>query len=123
MEAFLVKYNSRTKARLTIEMLDIEIDPEQFSDLASNFADVELYIESMGLNDSEKGDVRNLTFQGNQKAMLRCFQYWRGHNSSNATYKTLLKIVAKLKKEEIVENLLQHMIDENINGIQQACIN
>ncbi len=36
MEAFLVKYNSRTKARLTIEMLDIEIDPEQFSDLASN---------------------------------------------------------------------------------------
>ncbi len=47
----------------------------------------------------------------------------RPHNSSNATYKTLLKIVAKLKKEEIVENLLQHMIDENINGIQQACIN
>ncbi len=123
MEAFLVNYNRRTTARLTIEMLDIVIDPKQFSDLASNFADVELYIESMGLNDAEKGDVKNLIFQGNQKAMTRCFENWRGHNSSNATYKTLLEIVVKLKKEEIVENLLQYMIDKNINGIQQACIN
>ncbi len=123
-ESFLKSFNRDNNVAVTVAMLNIKIEGKDFPVLAKYFDNIQLFTEDMGLTAAEMGDVRNtVASQGNQMAMLKCFKMWKNHDPPNATYKTLVEIVLNLGQVELATKIVQYMIDKNINGIRQACIN
>ena len=87
---------------ISSDQLDLEIEENDVTYLAAHFDDVELYLNILGLTNSEQVDVRKMAnLSGNQVAMAKCLLLWRRHNPSVATLRTLVDVLLKLKKEDI----------------------
>ncbi len=98
---------------VTDKQLNTEIKEADFPHLAEYFDGIELYICKMGLTPSEQGDVKLKGNHNIQAAMIMCLSYWRGHNPSKATYKSLLSILVSLDKGLIADHVCQYVAGKN----------
>ncbi|XP_064398786.1 uncharacterized protein LOC135345289 isoform X4 [Halichondria panicea] len=94
---------------LTGEQLSSEISDSEFPYLTEYFDGVMIYSKSMGLTPAEQADVNMLFYrEGTQVAMIKCFTFWKTHNPYAATYRALLELLLKLRKEKIADEICQH---------------
>ncbi len=64
----------------------------------------------MGLTRAEQADVNELFHKrGTQVAMTECLTIWKQHNPYAATYRALLELVLRLRKEKIADQICQHL--------------
>ncbi|XP_064398763.1 uncharacterized protein LOC135345274 isoform X2 [Halichondria panicea] len=91
---------------LTGGQLSSEISNSDFPYLTEYFDGVAIYSKSMGLTPAEQADVNVLYHrEGTQVAMTKCFTLWKTHNPYAATYRALLELLLKLKKEKIADEI------------------
>ena len=87
---------------ISSDQLDLELEENDVTYFAAHFDDVKLYLNILGLTNSEQVDVRTTAhLNGNQVAVAECLLLWRRHNPSIATLRTLLDILLKLRKEDV----------------------
>ena len=78
--------------------------------VAKYFDGVIIYSSAMGLTPSELADVKDLSYRkGIQVAMTECLILWKRHDPVTATHKALLELLLKLSKEEIADQICQHL--------------
>ena len=88
------------------DQLDLKIEERDIIVLAGYFDAVEYYLDILELTPPEKNDVRDYKHRhGTQIAMKECLLFWRNHNPSRATLKTLLEILLKLGKEKLASDV------------------
>ncbi len=93
---------------LTDEQLNSEI--EEITFLAEYFDGVKIYSNAMGLTRAEHADVNELFHKrGTQVAMTECLTLWKQHNPYAATFKALLELLLRLRKEKIADEICQHL--------------
>ena len=97
------------KEQETKRTIDSEIEQRDLPFLASYFDNVEHYLDVFELSDAEQTDVRNMVPQGTQIAMTKCLSIWRTHNPEAATFRALIYILEKLKKERIAYKILKYI--------------
>ena len=96
--------------KLIDEQLNSEIEVTDFPCLAENFDDVTIYSNAMGLTRAEQANVNvSCLREGTQAAMRKCLHFWKTHNPYEATYRTLLELLLKLRKERIADEICQHL--------------
>ena len=96
--------------------VDCEIEQHDIAFIAGHFDNVEYYLDVFKLTFAEKTDVRNLIPQGTEIAMIKCLTTWRKHNPETATFKLLLDILRKLKKEEIEYRIMEYLKNTEYNS-------
>ncbi|XP_064402672.1 ankyrin repeat domain-containing protein 50-like isoform X2 [Halichondria panicea] len=95
---------------LTDEQLNSEIVGSDIPYVAKYFDGVIIYSSAMGLTPSELADVKDLSYRkGIQVAMTECLILWKRHDPVTATHKALLELLLKLRKEEIADQICQHL--------------
>ena len=97
------------KEQETKRTIDSEIEQRDLSFLASYFDNVEHYLDVFELSPAEQTDVRIMVPQGTHIAMTRCLSIWRTHNPESATFRALIDILEKLKKELIAYKVLKYI--------------
>ena len=97
------------KYQLTTAQVNREIQQKDVSYLAACFDSVELYVDAMELTPGEQNDVRWNKIDSNHLAMIKCLKIWRGEKLSQATFRALLVMLVKLKKEKIAEQICQYL--------------
>ncbi len=106
---------------LTGGQLSSEISNSDFPYLTEYFDGVAIYSKSMGLTPAEQADVNVLYHrEGTQVAMTKCFTLWKTHNPYAATYRALLELLLKLKKEKIADEICQHVTQCTYNHINTS---
>ncbi len=112
----MVKYG------VTDEQLDREIEQDDLALLAMHFDDVELYLNPLKLTDNEQVDVRRDTYlsRSNQVGVINCLSIWRGHEPSEATFRTLIRILLELGKDGIATKICQYL-KEKVNLTFTGC--
>ena len=64
----------------------------------------------MGLTRAEQANVNELFHKrGTQVAMTECLTVWKQHNPYAATYRALLELLLRLRKEKIADEICQHL--------------
>ena len=98
-------------------LLSNKIDRKDFADLAAYFDNVEIYSLALGLTLPERGDMRRLqVLYGTQKAMMQCLSLWQSRQRSNsaaATYRTLIKVLQKIRRHEIASKVYKHCLENS----------
>ena len=97
------------KEKETKRTIDSEIEQHDLTFLASYFDNVEYYLNVFELSAAEQTDVKNMVPHGTQIAMTKCLSIWRTHNPEAATFRALIDILEKLKKERIAYNILKYI--------------
>ncbi len=98
------------KHGVTDEQLGRQIEQDDLAPVAMHFDNVELYLNPLKLTDNEQADVKRDAFvKGNQVAVINCLSIWRDHEPSEATFRTLIRILLDLRKEEIVTKICQYL--------------
>ena len=78
--------------------------------VAKYFDGVIIYSSAMGLTPAELADVKDLSYRkGIQVAMTECLILWKRHDPVTATHKVLLELLLKLRKEEVADQICQHL--------------
>ncbi len=95
------------KFQLTTTQVDRKIQQIDIPYLAIHFDNVELYVDVMELSSGEQIDVKHA--DTNQLAMIKCLKLWKGKKPAQATFKTLLVMLVKLRKEEIAGQVCQYL--------------
>ena len=93
------------KYQLTTFQINHEIPRTDVSYLAACFDNVELYVDAMELSPSEKSDVLLTRLDSNHLAMIMCLNIWKRKKLSQATFRALLEMLIKLKKEAIADKV------------------
>ena len=96
------------KYNMSEDQLDSEIEDEDIIILADYFDEAEYYLSSFGLSPGDQADMRDKATKGNRLAMNHCLLLWKRHNLSTATLRTLLKILLRLKKEEVASKVCKY---------------
>ncbi len=95
---------------LTDQQLDSEIGDSDNSYLAEYFDGVNIYSNAMRLTPAEQADVNELYHKnGTQVAMTECLILWKRHDPYAATYKALLELLLRLRKDKIADDICQHL--------------
>ena len=95
---------------LTDKQLNSEIGDSDIPYLAEYFDGVKIYASAMGLTPAQQADVNRLYCnEGTQVAMTECLILWKRHDPFAATYKALLELLLGLRKDEIADNICQHL--------------
>ena len=95
-----------SKYSLSSDQIDSEIEEEDATYLAQHFDNVELYLMVFQLTPAEQADVKRMAnANGNHIAMAGCLSFWRRHDPSKATLRTLLEKLLKLNKGEIASKV------------------
>ena len=96
------------KYQITTSQVDHKIQQKDIPYLAPHFDYVNLYVDVMGLTPGEQMDVNGA--DTNQLAMIKCLNLWTRKNPAQATFRALLEMLVKLKKEEIAMKICQYLI-------------
>ncbi|XP_064387477.1 uncharacterized protein LOC135335830 isoform X4 [Halichondria panicea] len=92
---------------LTDKQLNSEIGDSDIPYLAEHFNGVK---SAMGLTPAQQADVNRLYCnEGTQVAMTECLILWKRHDPFAATYKALLELLLGLRKDEIADDICQHL--------------
>ena len=95
------------KYQLTTLQINREIQQKNIPYLAVHFDNVEFYIYLLELTPGEQIDVG--LKKSNQLAMTECLTIWKRKNPSQATFRALLEMLVRLKKEGIAAEVCQCM--------------
>ncbi len=98
------------KHGVTGEQLGRQIEQDDLAPVAIHFDNVELYLNPLKLTDNEQAGVKRDAFvKGNQVAVINFLSIWRGHKSSEATFRALIRILLDLRKEDIATKICQYL--------------
>ena len=97
------------KYQLTNSQVNHEILQKDVPYLAAWFDNVELYVDAMELSPSEQSDVLMKKLDSNHLAMIKCLNIWKRRKLSQATFRALLEMLVKLKKEAIADDICQYI--------------
>ncbi len=95
--------------QLTTSQVNREIQQEDVPCLAAYFDNVEFYVDAMNLTTSEQSDVRLKRIESNHLAMIKCLNIWKNKKLSQATFRALLEMLVKLRKEAIADEVCQYL--------------
>ena len=90
---------------LTTAQVDSKIQQKHISYLAVYFDNSEHYVDAMELTRGEKNDVKKCA--DNREAMIKCLNIWIEKKFSQVTFRILLEMLVKLKKEGIASDVCQ----------------
>ncbi len=93
--------------QLTTPQVNREIHQKDISYLAVSFDNVELYVDAMELSPGEQTDVHRKP--NTRVAMIECLKIWKRKKLSQATFRALLEMLVKLKKETIANKICQYI--------------
>ncbi len=93
--------------QLTTSQINREIQQKDIPLLAAYFNFVELYVDIMELTPSEQRDVINKP--NSHVAMIECLKFWKTKKYSQATFRALLEMLVKLKKDKISAQVCQYL--------------
>ncbi|XP_064384730.1 uncharacterized protein LOC135333658 [Halichondria panicea] len=102
--------------RIDIEhpLLNNEIETTEFPILACHFDNVKMYSLALGLTPAQQADVRQIkVLEDTQTAMMECLSLWQRSNPAAATYRTLVKLLLRLRKYEIASKVYKHCLDNS----------
>ena len=95
---------------LTDKQLNSEIGDSDILYVAEYFDESKIYANAMGLTPAEQADVNELYHKnGTQVAMTECLIIWKRHNPYAATYKAVLELLLRLRKDKIADDICQHL--------------
>ncbi len=98
------------KYQLTTFQVNHAILQKDVSYLAAYFDDdVELYVDAMELSPSEKSGVMLRRLESNHLATIMCLNIWKINKRLQATFRALLEMLIKLKKEAIADEVCQYI--------------
>ena len=95
------------KYQIPTSQVNHKILQEDIPYLALHFDDVNLYVDVMGLTPGEQINVNGA--RTSHLAMIKCLKLWTRKNPAQATFRTLLEMLVKLKKEEIAIQICQYL--------------
>ncbi|XP_064391884.1 uncharacterized protein LOC135339638 isoform X9 [Halichondria panicea] len=95
------------KCPLTTSQINREIQQKDIPYLAAYFDIVELYVDAMELNPGEQNDVSKKA--NTHASMIECLKIWKKRKLSQATFRVLLEMLVKLKKEAIADQVCQYL--------------
>ena len=95
--------------QLSTTHINREIQQEDVPFLALCFDNVEFYVDAMKLTPGEQSDVRLKRIESNHLAMIECLKIWKKRKLSQATFRVLLEMLVKLKKEAIADQVCQYL--------------
>ena len=82
--------------------------------LACHFDNVKMYSLALGLTPAQQADVRQIkVLEDTQTAMMECLSLWQRSNPAAATYRTLVKLLLRLRKYEIASKVYKHCLDNS----------
>ncbi|XP_064385034.1 uncharacterized protein LOC135333939 isoform X4 [Halichondria panicea] len=102
--------------RIDIEhpLLNNEIETTEFPILACYFDNVKMYSLALGLTPAQQTDVRQIkVLEDTQTAMMECLSLWQRSNPAAATYRTLLKLLVRMRKHEIANKVFKHCLENS----------
>ena len=101
--------------RIDIEhpLLNNEIETTEFIHLAAYFDNVIMYSLALGLTPAQQADVRQIkVLEDTQTAMMQCLSLWQRSNPAAATYRALIKLLQKMRKNEIANKVFKHCLEK-----------
>ena len=98
---------------MTSNQLDREIIEHDLHSLVGCFDNYNNYLAILGLEESEQADVRRVEFleDNHQSAMRKAFSLWRKKDPYAATFRALLKMVLRLSKQQVAEDICKYISD------------
>ncbi|XP_064389815.1 uncharacterized protein LOC135337765 isoform X3 [Halichondria panicea] len=103
---------------LTTAQVDSKIQQKHISYLAVYFDNSEHYVDAMELTRGEKNDVKKCA--DNREAMIKCLNIWIEKKFSQVTFRILLEMLVKLKKEGIASDVCQCLKNLPVSPIDIA---
>ena len=80
--------------------------------MAAHFDSLEMFMQPLGLLPAQQADVKNRQFlNGTQTAMMQCLSLWQRSNPAAATYRTLVKLLLRLRKYAIASKVYKHCLE------------
>ena len=78
--------------------------------MAACFGNVDLYINSLGLEEGEKTDVKkSAQIDGNQIAVMNALKIWKSHKPWEVTFRAIIDIMLSLNKGENARKVFQYV--------------
>ena len=93
--------------QLSVTQISRGIQQKDIPFLAAYFDIVELYVDVMELSPGEQNDVSKKA--NTHVAMIECLKIWKRRKLSQATFRVLLEMLVKLKKEAIAAQVCQYL--------------
>ncbi len=101
----LIKCHSLTDEQLNSEIGELTFLAEYFD------GGVKIFLNAMGLTRAEQADVNELFHKiGTQVAMTECLALWKQHNPYASTYRALLELLLRLRKDNIADEICRHFM-------------
>ncbi len=100
------------KYQITTSQVDREIQLKDIRYLAPLFDDVNLYVDVMELTPGEQTDVHST--RTSHLAMIKCLILWTRKNPAQATFRYLLEMLVKLKKEEFAIQICRYYLNVSL---------
>lgn len=123
----LLVENLKERHGIRDAQLDCEIEKSDMVCLAQYFDNIGILACAMKLTDVEEEEAKSTI--NKQEAILKCLQFWKRPNPSQATYRALLHIVLSLNRGDIAGHICQylgksnsHYCSNNINMIFASLI-
>ncbi len=92
------------------DQLDKMIEQSDVRYLASCFGDVELYLPSLGLKESQNADVRRaVRDHGNEIGMNKALTSWINWYMYNATFRELITITLRTPKAIVAMDIFKYL--------------
>ncbi len=90
------------------DQLDKMIEHSDVSNLASCFGDVEFYLPSLELKESQKADVqRAVQLHGNETGMNKALTFWI--NLYSVTFRMLITITLGVRKAIVAKYIFEYL--------------
>ena len=100
----------KIKYKISGEKVESEVRQKDSPYVAACFDGIELYVNVLELSPHEEADVRTYAAtHGTHVAMNKCLEYWRTHNQSTATFRTLLDMLLRLEKQEVASKVCKYL--------------
>ncbi len=102
--------------RIDIEhpLLNNKIETTEFIILATNFDSLEMFMQPLGLLPAQQADVKNRQFlNGTRTAIMECLSLWKQRNPAAATYRSLVKLLLRMRRDDIASQVYKHCLDNS----------
>ncbi len=104
----------KRRYKVSDAQLDTEILTEDLHILAGCFDNYDDFLDKLLLSPAECKDIKVKEFlNDSQSAMREALRLWQNNNPITATFRTLLAVTLKLKKDIVADNICRY-IRENI---------
>ncbi|XP_064400845.1 uncharacterized protein LOC135346993 isoform X5 [Halichondria panicea] len=98
----------KERTKVTDSQLDTEIEETDMIVLAAHFDNVDTYAVQLGLDPSERRDVKiTASNYDTRTAIDKALRLWRQHNPGAATYRALVKMLLRMGKETLAFKMCQ----------------